>query len=230
MAFLRGRITQIERPEETCLVSLLLEKKPHYLPGQYFKLRLPQREDLISATVFPVAGNEAHLQVMTPGQMQGLQGEEIQLFGAFGNAFTLPEHKSRIGVYVPAGTSAISMLPYLDLALSAAHEVTLLTDSFISGLLAEVEVLPLSQSREVFKWADRLVCAAAFSDAQQVAKEILPLRPRISKPSEDEMLVLSENPCSGLAACQLCALQTRSGWKHACKDGPVFRLAELGGV
>lgn len=230
MAFLRGRITQIERPEDTLLVSLLLEKKPHFLPGQYFKLRLPQREDLISATVFPVSGTDTHLQVMTLGQTKWLQGEEIQLFGAFGNAFTLPEHKSRIGVCVPAGTSAISMLPYLDLALSAAHEVTLLADSFISGLLAEVEVLPLSHSREVFKWADRLACVAALGDVQLVAKEILPLRPRISKPSEDEMLVLSENPCSGLAACQMCALQTRSGWKHACKDGPVFRLAELGGV
>ncbi|MEA5077194.1 MAG: hypothetical protein VB013_01370 [Anaerolineaceae bacterium] len=230
MAFLRGRITQIERPEETLLVSLLLEKKPHFLPGQYFKLRLPQREELISATVFPVSGTDTHLQVMTLGQSKWLPGEEVELFGAFGNAFTLPEHKSRIGVCVSAGTSAISMLPYLDLALSAAHEVTLLTDSFFSGLLAEVEVLPLSHSREVFKWADRLACVANLADVRLVATEILPLRPRISKPSEDEMLVLSENPCSGLAACQMCALQTRSGWKHACKDGPVFRLADLGGI
>ncbi len=93
MAFLRGRITQIERPEETLLVSLLLEKKPHFLPGQYFKLRLPQREELISATVFPVSGTDTHLQVMTLGQTKWLPGEEVELFGAFGNAFTLPEHK-----------------------------------------------------------------------------------------------------------------------------------------
>ncbi|MPN29499.1 hypothetical protein SDC9_176952 [bioreactor metagenome] len=71
---------------------------------------------------------------------------------------------------------------------------------------------------------------ATLADVRLVATEILLLRPRISKPSEDEMLVLSENPCSGLAACQMCALQTRTGWKHACKDGPVFRLADLGGI
>ncbi len=230
MAFLRGRITQIERPEDTLLVSLLLEKKPHFLPGQYFKLRLPQREELISATVFPVFGNETHLQMMTLGQPKWLAGEEVELFGAFGNGFTLPEHPSRIGVCIPAGTSAISVLPYLNLALSAAHEVTLLTDSFFSGLLAEVEVLPLSHSREVFKWADRLACVARLADVHPVANAVLPLRPRISKPSEDEMLVLCEAPCSGLAACQMCALQTRSGWKHACKEGPVFRLADMGGI
>lgn len=230
MSFLRGRITQIDPADDACQVSLLLEKGAHYQPGQYFKLRLPQRQELISATLFPILSQEVHLQCLTFGQPNWLVGEEVELYGAFGNGFSLPDHKSRIGVYVPVKTSAWSMLPFLDTASAAGHELTLLTDSFISGLLAEVEVLPLSHNRDVFKWADTLVSVAPLSDVALVANEILPLRPRINKPSEDELLVLSENPCSGLAACQMCMVQTRKGWKHACKDGPVFRLSDLGGV
>jgi hypothetical protein len=34
-------------------------------------------------------------------------------------------------------------------------------------------------------------------------------------------------PCAGLAACGVCAVQTRRGWKLACVDGPVFDLKEI---
>jgi dihydroorotate dehydrogenase electron transfer subunit len=40
------------------------------------------------------------------------------------------------------------------------------------------------------------------------------------------VLLTPPMPC-GTGACQACAVQTRRGWKLACREGPLFPLAEL---
>ena len=42
-----------------------------------------------------------------------------------------------------------------------------------------------------------------------------------------QALVLGPMPCGGLADCGVCAVTTRSDWKLACKEGPVFDLEEI---
>jgi ferredoxin len=39
---------------------------------------------------------------------------------------------------------------------------------------------------------------------------------------EGQMLIHTPVPCGGMADCGICAVTLRSGWKLACKEGPVF--------
>lgn len=230
MSFIRGRIMDVSQAENDWNVSFLLEKPVNVLPGQYFKVRRSESGEILSSTVFPILTDETRLQGLPVAQPVWRRGEEIQLFGPFGKTFTLPEHKSRVGIYVPANAPAICLLPLIEKTLTQGHEVTLVSSSFLSGLLAEVEVLPLNHAGEVFAWADYLASVALLADIRTVSAQILPLRPRLNRPREDELLVLAEMPCAGMAVCEMCSLQTKSGWKHACKEGPVFNLTEFGGL
>jgi NAD(P)H-flavin reductase len=95
-------------------------------------------------------------------------------------------------------------------------------------LLAEVEVLTRDRAKEVFAWADYLAAVAKLSEVNAVASDLKVFRNHINRTGEDQLLVLADMPCTGIAACEMCTVQTKKGWKHACKDGPVFNLAEMG--
>lgn len=227
---MRGRINEINQAEAGNTCSLLLEKRVNVLPGQYFKLRFPQRDDILSATVFPTYAEGQQLQVMPLAAFHWMPGEEVHLHGPFGKGFGLPEARSRVGIYVPAGASALAALPLLEEALKVDHEVTLVSDSFLAGLLAEVEVLPLSHADEVLAWADYLAAVSRLEELSDVVSKLLPKRQRLNRPSPDELLVLAEMPCAGVGQCEMCLVPSKNGWKHACKEGPVFKLAALGGA
>jgi hypothetical protein len=44
---------------------------------------------------------------------------------------------------------------------------------------------------------------------------------------ESQVLIHTQMPCGAAAECGVCAVTTRSSWKLACKDGPVFDMAEI---
>jgi NAD(P)H-flavin reductase len=50
---------------------------------------------------------------------------------------------------------------------------------------------------------------------------------QLSVKQEAQVLVRTSIPCGGIADCGVCAVMTKSNWKLACKDGPVFDLKEL---
>jgi hypothetical protein len=72
-------------------------------------------------------------------------------------------------------------------------------------------------------WAD---AAALAITRNQIAQSLDLFRIGYTK-KPFEARLLSEFPCGGTAGCGVCAVSTKKGWKHPCKDGPVFDLAEL---
>jgi dihydroorotate dehydrogenase electron transfer subunit len=44
---------------------------------------------------------------------------------------------------------------------------------------------------------------------------------------EAQILIHTPVPCGGVAECGVCAVTSKSGWKLACRDGPVFDWREL---
>ncbi len=154
-----------------------------------------------------------------------MPGMEISLRGPLGNGFALPASARKIALI------ALDVLPsrlrgLIRPALSQGAAVVFVSDSQVENLADEVEVQPLSALGEVFAWADY----AAFD----VTRENLSgLMERLGKPNqlsagkEADVLVRTPVPCGGVAECGVCAVVTKSGWKMACKDGPMFKLDYL---
>jgi len=111
-------------------------------------------------------------------------------------------------------------------ALKQNAALVLLCDSAPGNVPDEVEVQPLSVLSEILEWADYL--------ALDVRREKLPeLRERSANGQqaraarEAQILVRTPVPCGGMAECGVCAVTLRSGWKLACKDGPVFDWSDI---
>jgi len=152
-------------------------------------------------------------------------GHELHLRGPLGRGFALPLSARRVAlVAFDADPSRLRGLIRPALKQNAA--LVLLCDSAPGNVPDEVEVQPLSVLSEILEWADYL--------ALDMARERLPeLRERSvnGQPAraarEAQILVRTPVPCGGMAECGVCAVTLRSGWKLACKDGPVFDWSDI---
>ena len=152
-------------------------------------------------------------------------GRELYLRGPLGKGFSLPGSARRIGL-VALEDSPSRLHGLIQSALHQAASVVLVSDLRVDYLPDEVEVQPLSALSEIMEWADYI--------AVDAARENLPaLRAQLSGGKhanvffEAQVLVRTPVPCGGVAECGVCAVIVKSGWKLACKDGPVFDWREL---
>jgi hypothetical protein len=154
-----------------------------------------------------------------------MPGIEISLRGPLGNGFNLPASTRKVAL-VAFDVSPSHLRGLIRPALSQAAAIVFVCDTQLESLPDEVEVQPLSALGEIIAWADY----AAFD----VTRENLPgLIEKIGKQNqlsawrEAEVFIRTQVPCGGVAECGVCAVVTKSGWKMACKDGPVFKVKEI---
>ena len=147
-------------------------------------------------------------------------GHEIYLRGPLGRGFVLPPATRRV-VLVAFDDSPARLNGLIAPALTQKAAVVLLCDSHLDNLPDAVEVQPISALSEIMDWADYI--------AFDVARENLPrLEERVNKGNqakalpEAQILIRTSLACGGMAECGVCAVTGKSGWKMACKDGPVF--------
>lgn len=149
---------------------------------------------------------------------------EIYLRGPLGRGFTLPVSARKIAL-VAYDDSPSRLRGLIQPALSQSAAVVLVTDSVAENLPDEVEVQPLSALTEILEWADYVVF--------DVRRENLPFieglgkQKQLSAMKAAEILIRTPVPCGGVAECGVCAVTTKSGWKMACKEGPVFDMKEI---
>lgn len=194
-------------------------------PGQYL-LASDDSHAPISVPVFYTDFSPEGFIAAAPIPDSWIPGREIYLRGPLGRGFRLPSSARRIGL-VTLTDSAARLYGLIQPALKQEAAIALVSDLRIDNLPDEVEVHPLSALAEIIEWADYV--------ALDIARENLPgLREQIfngsqaNAPIKAEVLVRSPLPCGGMAECGVCAVTVKSGWKMACKDGPVFDLEELG--
>ena len=84
----------------------------------------------------------------------------------------------------------------------------------------------MSALEDVLTWAEYTAFDAARENLNQLRERFGMLK-QFSVKGEAEILVGTPVPCGGVAECGVCAVTTKSGWKLACKDGPVFELREI---
>ena len=193
-------------------------------PGQY----LLAGDQADSPLPVPIFSTDSALQgfiAAAPIPDSWNPGREIYLRGPLGKGFLLPVSARRVGL-VAIGNSPSRLHGLIQPALHQDAAVVLVGDVQPDNLPDEVEVQPLSALPEITQWADYM--------AFDVARASLPgLRDQLfngnqAKASFDsQVLIRTPIPCGGVAECGVCAVTVKSGWKLACKDGPVFDWQEL---
>ena len=152
-------------------------------------------------------------------------GVELHLRGPLGRGFALPPAARKVGL-VALDDSLARLRGLIRPSLKQGAAVVLVCDSATDALPDEVEVQPLSAMGEIAAWADYLAFDVRREKLDQL-KGIFENRFQLSAGKAAQVLVRALVSCGGFAECGICAVTVKSGWKMACKDGPVFDLREL---
>ena len=153
-------------------------------------------------------------------------GTEVYLRGPLGRGFALPAVARKICL-VAADESPTRLRGLIQTALKQSAAVALLTDFPAENLPDEVEVHPLSSLGEILAWAEYSAFDVARDNLTVLMEKLAKQNRHISTWRDAEVLVRTPVPCGGIAECGVCAVTTRSGWKMACKEGPVMNVKEL---
>jgi NAD(P)H-flavin reductase len=147
-------------------------------------------------------------------------GAELYLRGPLGHGFDLPLSVRKVGL-IAFDVSPARLRGLIQPALRQKSAVVLVCNSGVENLPDEVEVHPLSALNEIVDWADHLAFDVAHENLKRL-KEGLGKLNQVVAGKELQVLVRTPVPCGGVAECGICAVTLKSGWKLACKDGPVF--------
>lgn len=193
-------------------------------PGQYL-LAGYASDSPLPVSLFSTESNAGSFISSPPIPESWIPGTELTLRGPLGRGFSLPDPARKIAL-VPFDSSSFHLRSLIRPALAQGAAIVLVNDVDWERLPDEVEVQPFSALEDVLEWADYI--------ASDVARESLPgLRERLgvvtqlSGKKEAQALVRTPLPCGGVAECGVCAVTLKSGWKLACRDGPVFDLREI---
>jgi dihydroorotate dehydrogenase electron transfer subunit len=194
-------------------------------PGQYLLSGTASSSDLLPASLYSTESTHQGFIASAPIPELWKPGQEIYLRGPFGRGFALPPSARKI-VLVAFDDSPSRLHGLIQPALKQGAAVVLVCDTEEDDLPDDVEVQPISALDDILAWADY----AAFDvtrDGLPGLRERLGGTNQLSVKQEAQVLVRTPVPCGGIADCGVCAVMTKSNWKLACKDGPVFDLKEL---
>lgn len=194
-------------------------------PGRYLLAHAPAQEGALPEAVFSAGAIPGGFLAAAPLPRGWGPGTGLSLRGPLGRGFLLPAGARRVAL-AALGQGVARLRPLLDAALEGGAEVALVSASGGLDLPAAVEVHPPSALPEIAAWADYLAVDLPRAALPRLAGW-LGLDSGARAAASAQVLVGADMPCGGLAECGVCAVRTRRGWKPACKDGPVFPLAEL---
>jgi NAD(P)H-flavin reductase len=153
-------------------------------------------------------------------------GMQLHLRGPRGNGFHLPPLAKKVALTSLDQVHLNRLLPLAFEALENGAEVCILTGTHPSDLPPEIELLPLDELHQIKNWADYLAACLPPAGVAVFQQE---LEINLGRNDKLQVEVMLDVPviCDEVSACGICAVNTGKGWKLACKDGPVFPLAEL---
>jgi NAD(P)H-flavin reductase len=217
-----GRIVEL-LVEDGCLYARI--SCPESLvpgPGQYV-LAGPGLDTVLPVPIFHTDLTPQGFIGSAPADWK--PGDVLALRGPLGRGFSLSASARKLSLVAFDGPPS-RLKGLIPPALRQGASIVLLCDSSADHLPDEVEIQPISALGDVLQWAD----FAAFDVARESLKDLMGKlggwKPRLALHGA-QVLVHTSMPCGGLADCGVCAVTTKSDWKLACKDGPVFDLEEL---
>ncbi len=202
-------------------ISNQLSRLPE--PGEYFLAFAPGTSQVLPIALFPYEmGTESLTLCGTfPGEWQ--PGTSINIQGPLGNGFHPPAIAGKIAL-LAIDTSLSDRLYALMLhSLSLGLAVAWVADTIAQQFPAQVELLDSSDLVEAVNWSDYSAAAATLTGLGSLVNR---LDRHADLKKKVDVLIDSPMVC-GSARCGVCAVETKKGWKLACKDGPVFNLEEV---
>ena len=194
-------------------------------PGQYLLAHDPASDAPLPAPIFNAGFAPGGFLLAPPIPADWRPGATLSLRGPLGHGFNLPPSARRLALVAVNGNPH-RLLALLAPALAQGADVTLLTESILDNLPADVEAQPLAGLSDAVGWADFLAIDVMRESLLGLWK-MLGFGEQAKVPLDAQALVVAPMPCGGLAECGVCAVAVRRGWKMACKDGPVFNLNEI---
>jgi dihydroorotate dehydrogenase electron transfer subunit len=152
-------------------------------------------------------------------------GLELSLRGPLGRGFTLPSPCSKIGL-IAFDASPARLNGLIQPALKREAAVVLVCASAPENLPDDVEVQPMSTLEDVIEWADYVAGDITRENLAQMRERLMQINQHMFG-KDAQVLIHTPVPCGGIAECGICAVTLKSGWRLACKDGPVFDWGEL---
>ncbi|KAF0111159.1 MAG: hypothetical protein FD147_1097 [Chloroflexi bacterium] len=221
-----GRLAGLVVMNEEVCIQIECPPLNHAFPGQYLLAFSAESSELLPTVLFPCWKYRDGIIFTGKIPKDWIPGILLSLRGPFGNGFHLPPLAKQTVLTTLDLSNINRLLMLAELALVKGAEVTLLTDAPTAQLAPEIEVLPISVLGEIKSWGDYFAAILPVSAIQKLNNE-LSLSFGHSAPFTAEIMVETPLVCADSIACGVCSVLTTKGWKHACKDGPVFSLDEL---
>jgi NAD(P)H-flavin reductase len=196
-------------------------------PGQYLLAQTKIDADSpLPVSVYAAAATHNGFYAAAPLSVAWTPGAALALKGPLGRGFSLPPAARKVLLASWSG-SAGRVLSLLEACRRQNAEVVLLSETTPEDIPLSVEILPPAALPEAAHWADY----AALDFKRGQIESVLASQPLfdllLSLSGYAQIFIETPVPCGGMAECGLCAVNTRSGVRLACKDGPVFDLAEI---
>lgn len=194
-------------------------------PGQYLLSGAAYSLDALPVLLYSTESTQQGFIASAPIPVSWTPGQEIYLRGPLGRGFVLPPSARKVAL-IALDDSSSRLNGLIKLILKQGAAVVLVCNSDEDSLHDDVEVQPFSGLWDVLNWADY----AAFDIRRETLPELMELSDglnQLSRKLAAQVLIRTAMPCGGAAECGVCAVRTKSSWKLACKDGPVFDLKDV---
>jgi dihydroorotate dehydrogenase electron transfer subunit len=191
-------------------------------PGQPWLARVAGVSAIARLPLYPVRlqaeGFEAEIERLEAWPL----GSTLDLLGPVGPGFRPPRNAHRWLLASLRGDLG-RLYPLVELGLSRGCAVSAWSTAGTPRLPPAVEVLPAL--RDGLVWAEYVALDADPETLLRRSADASGDEPALRR-SEGEVLLDLPLLC-GFGGCLACAVTSRGEWKLACKDGPVFPLAEV---
>ncbi len=192
-------------------------------PGQYLFAGAAPDSPLPDPVYYTESAPDGFLAAPVPESWY--PGTELHLRGPLGRGFFLPASARKIALVAAAG-SLSRLRPLIQQALNQGAAIVFVSDFPAMDLPDDVEFQPMSAVDEIVRWADWMAFEAARENLHDL-KERLEIQNQAPALQDAEILIRTSISCGGVADCGVCAVTTKSGWRMACSEGPVFRWQDF---
>jgi dihydroorotate dehydrogenase electron transfer subunit len=220
----RGQIVEVSLEDGKRLVRVSCPTKLIPAPGQYVLANHISDSPLPVPVFYTDLAPEGFIG--SPLTVESWQpGQELYLRGPLGRGFDLPISARKVAL-VAFDDPPARLRGLIQPALQRDAAVVLVCDHPSERLPDEVEVQPLAALADVLSWADYAALDVTREHLPQLSERLGGLH-QFPAVREAQVLIRTAMPCGGVAECGVCAVNGKSGWKLACKDGPVLDWRDL---
>jgi dihydroorotate dehydrogenase electron transfer subunit len=192
-------------------------------PGEYFLAFASDSVQTLPTAIFPYEIEPESLTLCGNIPSEWQPGTSLYFQGPLGKGFHPSPIAGKIALLATDSALSDRLYALMNLSLSRGLAVAWVSDAIPERLPPQVELLGSSELIEAVIWSDYTATTASLTGLGTLLHKFArhaDLKKKV------EVLIDAPMVC-GNARCGVCAVETKKGWKLACKDGPVFNLEEV---